>query len=299
MSAGKIAVFGVPTAAGGRRASVADAPFRLREAGLLDALRATGAKVVNLSDLSLFPFRDDPEHPRARNTDGVVCALRAAADEMTRALAEGFTIVLGGDCTLAAGVTAGTRRHLGQPPGIVFIDADADLNTEETTPSGFLHGMALSLALGQGPEDVVDALGPEPPVEGDHAALVGFRALDPGERRRIGQLGLALPADAARRIGMRTAAALALEAVENGDGPIVVHLDVDVIDPSEMPAKHQAVPGPGLSFAEASDLVAALAASPRVVALEICEYAPDIDPGLATARRLVELVTRAAARHLK
>ena len=75
--------------------------------------------------------------------EGVACALRAAADEMTRALAEGFTLVLGGDCTLAAGVAAGARRYLGQPPGLVFIDADADLNTPETTPSGFLHGMAL------------------------------------------------------------------------------------------------------------------------------------------------------------
>src|SRR5262245_7819353 len=118
MSASKVAVFGVPTAAGGRRPSVADAPFRLREPGLLDALRAAGPRVVNLSDLSLFPFRDDPEHPKARNAEVVACALRAAADEMTRALAEGFTVVLGGDCTLAAGVTGGARRFLGQPPGL-------------------------------------------------------------------------------------------------------------------------------------------------------------------------------------
>ncbi len=299
MAAPKIAVFGVPTAAGGRFASVADAPFRLREAGLLDALRAAGPRVVNLSDLSLFPLREDPEHPRARNVEGVACALRATADEMTRALAEGFTLVLGGDCTIAAGVAAGARRHLGQPPGLIFVDADADLNTPDTTPSGYLHGMALSLALGQGPPEAVAAVGPVAPVEPDHAALVGFRALDPGERRRIGDLGLALPADAARKLGMRTAAALALEAVENGDGPVVVHLDVDVIDPAEMRAKHQSAPGPGLLFDETSDLLAALVASPRVVALEVCEYAPDVDPGLATGRRLVELLARAVTRRFR
>ena len=98
---------------------------------------------------------------------------------------------------------------------------------------------------------------------------------------------------------MRTAAALALEAVENGDGPVVVHLDVDVIDPAEMPAKHHAVPGPGLTFDEASDLVAALVASPRVVAFELCEYAPDDDADLATGRRLVELLSRAVARRFR
>jgi arginase len=98
---------------------------------------------------------------------------------------------------------------------------------------------------------------------------------------------------------MRTTAALALEAVENGDGPVVVHMDVDVIDPGEMPARPHPAPGPGLSFDEASDLVAALVASPRVVAFELCEYAPDDDPDLATGRRLVELLSRAVARRFR
>src|SRR4029079_18227006 len=100
MPAGKVAVFGVPTAAGARGPGPEHAPFALREAGLLDALRGGGAVVVNLSDLSLFPHRDDPEHPHARNAPVVACAARAAEDEMTRALAEGFTLVIGGDCTL-------------------------------------------------------------------------------------------------------------------------------------------------------------------------------------------------------
>ena len=103
MPSSKIAVFGVPTAAGGRAPGLERAPFALREAGLLAGLRATGSRVVHLSDLSLFPYRDDAEHPQARNAEVVECALRAAADEMTRSLHEGFTIVLGGDCTLVAG----------------------------------------------------------------------------------------------------------------------------------------------------------------------------------------------------
>ena len=294
----KMAVFGVPTAAGSRRAGVADAPMRLREAGLLEALRAAGPRVVNLSDLSLFPYREDPEHPRARNAEVVACAVRAAADETTRALAEGFTLVLGGDCTLAAGVTAGAGRFLGSPTGLVFLDADADLNTEETTPSGILAGMALAMAMGRGPRAVVEAAG-GPVVDPGHAALLGYRALDPGERPRLGELGLALPAVAAHKLGMRTTAALALEAVENGDGPVVVHLDVDVIDPAEMTAKHASTTGAGLSFDDTSDLLVALLASPRVVALEVCEYLPERDPGLALGRRLVEALARAVARRFR
>lgn len=297
MARSKVAVFGVPTAAGAVEAGGERAPFVLREAGLLDRLRAGGATVVNLSDLSLFPYRDDPEHPRQRNAAVVACAVRAAADETTRALSEGFTVVLGGDCTLVAGVAGGARAHLGQPVGVVFLDGNADLNTPETTPSGYLSGMALSLAMGRGPAEVVAAAGAA--VQPEHVALIGFRALDPGERPALGELGLALPALAARRLGMRVTAALALDGVANDDGPIVVHLDVDVIDPAEMPAKSVVTAGPGLSAAETSDLLTALLASPRVVALEVCDLQPERDPDGACARRVVELIVRAVGRRLR
>jgi arginase len=298
-SGNKIAVVGVPSAAGAAGPGPERAPFALREAGLLERLRQTGARVVNLSDLSLFPYREDREHPRARNAEVVACAVRATADEMTRALAEGFTVVLGGDCSLAAGVVGGARVALGRPVGLVYLDANADLNTPETTPSGRLHGMALALALGRGAREVVEAAGPAPAVQPGHVALVGFRELDPGERRVLGDLGLALPAMAARRLGMRATAALALDAIANGDGPLVVHLDVDVIDPAEMPAKGTQTGGQALSLAEVSDLVTALVASPRTVALEVSEYQPDRDSDGASARRLVELIGRAVARRAR
>src|SRR5271169_4547183 len=288
-SSGKVAVFGVPSAAGGAGPGTERGPFALREAGLLEALRSGGARVVNLSDLSLFAFADDPGKA-ARNVAAAACAASATAYEMTRALAEGFTLVLGGDCSLLVGAVAGARKALGKPVGLVFLDANADLNTPETSPSGYLAGMALSMALGRGPEELA---GLGPPLDPDHVSLVGFRALDPGERPRLGDLGLALPAIAARALGMRATAALALDGVNNGDGPIVVHLDVDLVDPDHMPAKTTLTPGPGLSWQEATDLVTAIVASPRVVALLVTEFNPARDEGGGCARRLVELIARA------
>ena len=294
MGSGKIAVFGIPSAAGAVGPGTERAPFALREAGLLEALRAGGRRVVNLSDLSLFPFEDDPENPKSRNLQVAACAARAAADEMPRALREGFTVVLGGDCSLVVGTLSGARAALDRDVGLVFIDAHADLNTPETSPSGRLCGMALALALGLGPREMTAVGGTgAAAVDPDHVALVGFRVLDPGERGRLGDLGLALPAIAARSLGMRATAALALDAVNNDSGPILVHFDVDAIDPAEMPAKAAMTPGPGFSWQEASDLVTALVASPRAVALEVAELDPSRDPDGACARKLVELVARA------
>jgi arginase family enzyme len=80
---------------------------------------------------------------------------------------------------------------------------------------------------------------------------------------------------------------------------VIVHVDVDVIDPAEMPAKTVITPGPGLSFSETSDLLTALVASPRVVALTVCELQPALDPDGTCARRVVELITRALSRRLR
>ena len=157
--------------------------------------------------------------------------------------------------------------------------------------------MALALALGRAGGAV--SATPSPAVLPDHVALVGYRELDPGERGPLGDLGLALPAAAAKALGMRATAALALDAVANADGPLVVHLDVDVIDPGEMPAKESYTPGAGLTWAEASDLVTALLASPRVAAFLVCEYQPARDPDLVYGRRLVELIARAVGRHFR
>jgi arginase len=286
---GKVAVFGVPSAAGGSGPGMERGPFALRNAGLLEALRAGGRSVVNLSDLSLFSFEEGSGN--ARNVAKAACAAKATADEMTRALGEGFAVVLGGDCSLVVGAVAGVYQARGGPVGLVYLDANADLNTPDTSPSGRLAGMALALALGRGPEELVSIA--HPPVDPDHVSLVGFRALDPGERSRIADLGLALPAAASRTLGMRATAALALDGVNNGDGPVLVHLDVDLVGPEQMPAKATLTPGQGLSWDEASALLVALAASPRVVALEVAEFDPSKDPDGASARRVVDLIVRA------
>jgi arginase len=291
----KLAVFGVPSAAGAIAPGTERAAFALREAGLLEALRAGGRRVVNLSDLSLFPWKDDAEHPRARNVELAACAARATADEMTRALSEGFTLVLGGDCSLVAGTVAGTRTALKRDVGLIHLDANADLNTPETSPSGRLAGMALALALGRGPSELTTAGGPAPAARENHVALLGYRALDPGEQAALAGLALAWSAGELLERGMARGSAAALAAIDNAGGPVVVHVDVDVLDPSAMPAKATLTPGPGLGWSELESLLVSLCASSRVVALEVCEFNPEADASGDSARRLVAVIAAAVA----
>lgn len=294
----KIAVFGVPSAAGASGPGSERAAFALREAGLLEALREVGARVVNLSDLSLFPWREDAQQPRARNLALAACAARATADEMSRALAEGFTLLLGGDCSILAGSVGGAARALGRPLGLVYLDADLDLNTPETTPSGNLNGMAVAAALGRGAPELVAAGGTACALVPGHVAILGYRAVDPGERVPLRELALARSADEIRAGGGARAAADALAAIANDDGPLLVHLDVDVIDASDLCAKAAVTQGPGLRWSEIETLLVGLLHSPRVAVLEVCEFNPSLDPAGVCARKLVELLAKAVAARL-
>jgi arginase len=292
----KIAVFGVPSAAGARGPGMERAAFALREAGLLPALERH-ARAVNLSDLSLFPWQDDAASPRARNVGVAACAARAAGDEMTRALAEGFTIVIGGDCALLPGTLGGARRALGRPVGLVHVDANADLNTPETSPSGRLNGMAVALALGRGVPELASAGGPAPAVEPRHAVLLGYREVDPGEAAPLRELALTIDAEALRAAGAKPAAERALSAIGNDGGPVFVHFDVDVLDPDVLRGKDSLTPGRGLDWPDVEGLLLELVRSPRVVAMEVCEFNPSLDLDGRDAKRLVELLeTLVAAR---
>jgi arginase len=293
MRTSKIAVVGVPSAAGARGSGIARAPFVLREHGLLQALAADGTRVVNLSDLSLFPYRDDPEHPRARNAEVVACAVRAAADEMTRALAEGFTLMLGGEATIVVGAVAGARARLGTPIGLVYVDAHADLHTPETTRSGFLHGMVLSLAMGRGPASVAHAFSSTAAVRPADVALLAVREWEDGERVAARELGLVLSADDMQKAGMSAAATRALDSVAAPS--VVVHFNPDAIASSEMPALEMPSPPGGLTFVEAAELLRTLLVSPRVVALVVSQYDPDHDTDGKIAPHLVDLIASAIA----
>src|SRR5512138_704093 len=148
----RVVSFGVPSAAGAARPGVERASSALSAAGLAGALAGRGRAVIDRGDLSLFPWRPDPEHPQARNASGVACAAAATMRELAQIEPDALALILGGGCSLLPGAVAGLARRAGAAPVIVLLDAHADLNTPETTLSGNLDGMALALALGRGPE---------------------------------------------------------------------------------------------------------------------------------------------------
>ena len=200
-------------------------------------------------------------------------ALAAGLPEVQAAVADAgpSPLVLLGECTLAPAVTAGLRAS---HPGLVlvWVDAHGDLNTPETSPSGFLGGMPFAVLLGWCHDRLRAAAGLDPALPEDRAALVGARDLDPGERAAIERSRLVTTDDVAA----------ALSILPDG-APIHLHLDGDVLDPADAPGVDFPAPG-GWSGSRLDAEMEALAATGRVVGVSLCCGNPRRDPDGRGAR---------------
>ncbi|MEU7825998.1 arginase family protein [Catellatospora sp. NPDC049133] len=186
-------------------------------------------------------------------------------------------VVVSGDCTVSLGTMAGLQQA-GVDAGIVWFDAHGDVQTLETTASGYVGGMPLRLLVGYRPELISQRLGLRPLAE-DRALLVDARDLDPPE------------ADYLATAAVRRCAVEGLDAATLPPGPLVLHLDLDVIDSAELPDLRFPVPG-----GPTADAVLAAARrvldTGRVAAIDIaCTWYPGRpDPDGVRTRLLAALI---------
>lgn len=184
-------------------------------------------------------------------------------------------VSIAGDCCAAVPVLAGLRAA-GVEPTLVWIDAHGDFNTPETSPSQFLGGMPLAMIAGRGPQWMAEAVGLTPLPE-DRIWLIDGRDLDPLERA-------ALDGSAVRRTGIAGLGSLRL------DGPVLVHIDMDVLDADKVPAFNYPVPG-GPSVSATSRACREFAAANSVAAISVCGWTGALDSDGRTAaacRHVVE-----------
>ncbi|WP_067479272.1 arginase family protein [Actinomadura hibisca] len=183
----------------------------------------------------------EPELPEGDIWQRLAALDDAVADEVAAALGEGGPVaVLSGDCLVAMGVLAGAQRA-GLRPGVIWFDAHGDVHTLETTTSGYLGGLSLRLLLGAHPGLLAEPLGVEPVTE-DRTVLVDARDLDPPEERYL------------RTSMIRRGHVADVAYASLPEGPLIVHVDVDVADPGELPGLLM----PSLGGPSAAQVVAAV-----------------------------------------
>ncbi len=291
-------IVGVPLDLGAGRRGVDMGPSAFRLTGLARRLERLGYAVRDHGNV-IVPQPETStvgdEHKRFITEITEVCdrvyqIARAAAER------ESLVLTLGGDHSVAAGSVGGVAAaHLarGQRIGVLWIDAHADMNTPQTSPSGNVHGMPLAAILGNGPDELANIGGVCPKVLPQNVALIGIRELDEHERDLVRASGVFAytMADVDRR-GISDVIDDALHHILEGTVGLHVSLDVDGIDPAVAPGVGTPVRG-GLDYRESHLAMEMVAESGQLLGMDVVEVNPILDHQNSTAELGTELILSA------
>jgi arginase len=210
-------------------------------------------------------------------------------------------LVLGGDHSVAMGSVAGVASHYRKAMskiGLIWIDAHADMNTPESSPSGNVHGMPLACLVGMGPKELTHIAGFAPKVDAANVAIVGLRDVDDIERENVRTSGVA--AFTMRDIderGLRSVMQEAIARATAGTAGFHLSFDMDAVDPYEAPGVGTPVRG-GITYREAHLAMETVCDSGMMVSMEVVEVNPVIDSANRTALLAVELVMSALGKRI-
>ena len=294
----KIRVIGIPLDLGQSRRGVDMGPSAVRVAGLEARLEALGHVVEDGGNVAVaIPEQKKEGDPHAKYLKEITATCTKHAEMVEKTLEAGkVPVVLGGDHSVAAGTVAGVAqfyRKQHQKVGLIWIDAHADINTPESSPSGNVHGMPLAAIVGLGPPELSNILDFSPKIDPDNCVLVGVRDIDATEKENVRKAGIKVftMRDIDER-GMRTVIEEALRIAGRGTAGYHISLDMDWIDPEDAPGVGTPVRG-GATYREAHLAMEIIADHGRMLSFEIVEVNPVIDEHNRTANLAVELALSA------
>jgi arginase len=293
-----IAIIGAPLDLGSGRRGVDMGPSAVRVANVFARVASLGYDVVDLGNAPVVQaemVREGP--PEAKYLPQIAETCTALAGMVEGAMEAGRApIILGGDHSVAVGTVSGVSgyfRKNGQKIGLIWVDAHADMNTPETSPSGNVHGMPLACCVGIGPRELTHIGGHAPQVDPRNVALVGIRSVDKRERDHVRQSGVrAFTMRDIDERGLRNVMEEAIRIASDGTGGFHVSFDMDVVDPKEAPGVGTPVKG-GFTWREAHLTMETLCDSGMMCSLDVVEVNPVIDEVNRTAVLAVELIMSA------
>jgi arginase len=288
-----VALIGAPTDAGASDRGSSMGPEALRVAGLREALSGRGLQVVDRGNLN------GPSNPWEHPVDGyrhlgeVTQWNRLVHDAVHGALGQGqLPILLGGDHCLGIGSISAVARYCreqGKKLRVFWLDAHADFNTRELSPSGNIHGMPVACLCGFGPPELTEMSGHKPAVDPSWIRQIGIRSVDPPEKRFVHEHGLEVfDMRYIDEVGMRQTMEQALLGLDE-DTHLHVSFDVDFLDPDIAPGVGTTIPG-GPTYREAQLCMEMIADTGRMGSLDVMELNPALDVRNKTALLAVDLI---------
>lgn len=290
----QIDIIGVPIDLGADRRGVDMGPSAIRYARLQPDLEMLGHTVQDSGNVDV-PIAEmcTISDPRLKYIDCIIPMGRRVSGAVATSLqGRRFPLVLGGDHSLSVGSIRGAARQ--KKIGVLWIDAHADFNTAETTPSGNIHGMPLAALCGLGDARLVQLWDePIPVVDPGRVAIIGARDLDPGEKHNLLEAGvMVMSMEQVDRLGIVVTMEKAIERVSRDADGVYLSFDMDCMDPRHAPGVGTPVPG-GLTYREAHLICELVAETGLLIGMDVVEVNPILDIQNQTALLAVEFALSA------
>jgi arginase len=289
----QVTLIGAPTdiGAGARGASMG--PEALRVANIGPILESHGLNVLDRGNLVGPTNPWQPPVDGYRHLPEVVEWNKLVHDAVYAELRDGrMPILLGGDHCLGLGSISAVARHCrdtGKKLRILWLDAHADFNTSQLTPSGNTHGMPVACLCGHGPQELIEIGGQVPAINPKWVRQIGIRSVDAGEKKLVHEVGLEVfDMRYIDEMGMRHTMELAL-ATMDANTHLHVSFDVDFLDPEIAPGVGTTVPG-GPTYREAQLCMEMIADTGLMASLDVMELNPAIDTRNKTGEVAVDLI---------
>ncbi len=292
----RIALMGAPVEVGASRRGTLMGPAGLRTAGIVPVLVELGYEVDDHGDILEREIVQvaGPVPANARFYGEIAAWVRAVSSRAYDLARSGaIPLFLGGDHSLSMGSANGVARHWreeGRELFVLWLDAHADYNTPETSPSGNMHGMSAAFLCGEkGLSDLLEGE-PRASIPPQRLDLFGIRSIDPLEREMVTERRIDLvDMRAIDEFGVSVLIRRVVDKVKAAKGVLHVSFDVDFLDPAVAPGVGTTVPG-GATYREAHLVMELLHDSGLVRSVDVVELNPFLDERGRTARLVVELV---------
>ena len=293
-----VQLLGVPMDLGQDRRGVDMGPSAIRYAHLKEVVEDLGYAVADLGNVETPIPELVGKKEEIRHLGAVRDVCEAVAREAKKMVEAGtFPIFLGGDHSVSLGTVSGVAAASEGRTGAIWLDAHADFNTHETSPSGNIHGMPLAALAGVGHPELVSVGGPGASIRTEDMVIIGLRSVDERERELLRENGVRVYS--IKEIDAYGVASVVRRALDDLAHLDRVHLsfDLDSLDPEIAPGVGTPVRG-GLTYREAHLVMELINESGMVTSLDVVEVNPILDARNGTAELAVELVASLMGRQI-
>lgn len=274
-----INIIGAAQTAGCGRDGAQYGPKALRENGLIDRIASLGILVKDSGD----GYNNETilgSDGRLKNIEQITEFSERLSGMVYKSLNAGdLPLVIGGDHSLGIGSVCGASKAFGADDlCVIWVDAHADINTQDTSPTGNVHGMSLASLLGYGDQALANICGSEPKIKAQNIIYVGSRDIDAGEQEIIAREGISVFSTKAIKQEGVEQIALCLAERLSGITPnnIYLSIDIDVVDPDLAPGTGVPVTE-GLTPEEVITLLDVIVQTGKVKGIELVEVNPLMD----------------------